>query len=198
MSRKLDDPVAVRISARALRIIGAVTVITILALWALVTGLGLVKPVFRDGKLFAWMASVGHWLDIGGNVPGGYNPKAVESFQEGMRLPPVKLFRAGVIQKDITAILDANSRLPMSNWGDLNGQLNALDLGETRLHALLDEYGDATIAGAFEAFSDRAEAMMRAAITAIPDGKYSFEDVLDNDGIVDEPLTVALDATVTG
>ena len=158
----------------------------------------LVRPIFRDGKLFAWMASVGHWLDIGGNVPGGYNPKAVESFQEGMRLPPVKLFRAGVIQKDITAILDANSRLPMSNWGDLNGQLNALDLGETRLHALLDEYGDATIAGAFEAFSDRAEAMMRAAITAIPDGKYSFEDVLDNDGIVDEPLTVALDATVTG
>lgn len=130
----------------------------------------LVRPIFREGRLFAWMASVGHWLDIGGNVPGGYNPKAVESFQEGVRFPPVKLYRKGELQTDIVAMLEANSRLPMSNWGDLNGQLNALDLGEKRLRALLDEYGDDTIAGAFEAFSDRAEALMRASIARIPDG----------------------------
>ena len=96
----------------------------------------------RDGKVFAWLASVGHWLDVGGNVPGNYNPKATESFQEGVRIPPVKLMRAGVLQQDIVDILAANSRVPQSNWGDLNGQLNALDLGERRLHALLDEYGD--------------------------------------------------------
>lgn len=158
----------------------------------------LVRPIFREGKLFAWMASVGHWLDIGGNVPGGYNPKAVESFQEGVRFPPVKLYRKGELQTDIIAMLEANSRLPMSNWGDLNAQLNALDLGQKRLLALLDEYGDATIATAFDAFSDRAEALMRASIAAIPDGVYSFEDVLDNDGITDVALTVALDATVSG
>ena len=102
----------------------------------------LVRPLMRDGKVFAWLASVGHWLDIGGNVPGNYNPKATESFQEGVRIPPVKLIRAGVIQQDIVDILAANSRVPQSNWGDLNGQINALDLGERRLHALLDEYGD--------------------------------------------------------
>ncbi|MBV9560994.1 MAG: hydantoinase B/oxoprolinase family protein [Bradyrhizobium sp.] len=158
----------------------------------------LVRPVFRDGEVFCWIASVGHWLDIGGNVAGGYNPKATESFQEGIRIPPVKLFSAGKVNPDILGIIEANSRVPMSNWGDLNGQLNALDLGERRLRALLDEYGDATVADAFEAYSDRAEALMRVAIASLPDGVYSFEDVLDNDGIVDVPLTVALDIRVTG
>ncbi|KMO31383.1 hydantoin utilization protein B [Methylobacterium tarhaniae] len=158
----------------------------------------LVRPVFRDGTLFCWLASVGHWLDIGGNVPGGYNPKATESFQEGVRFPPVKLFSAGHLNQDIVDILAANTRVPTSNWGDLNGQLNALDLGERRFSALLDEYGDATVDAAFAAFSDRAEALMRAAIRALPDGRYSFSDVLDNDGITDEPLTIALDLTIDG
>jgi len=158
----------------------------------------LVRPIFRDGKLFCWMASVGHWLDIGGNVAGSYNPKAVESFQEGVRIPVVKLISAGTMNNDIIEILSANSRVPMSNWGDLNGQLNALDLGEKRLGALLGEYGSATVDAAFEAFSNRAEALMRSAIASIPDGTYSFEDVLDNDGIIDEMLTVALDLTIAG
>ncbi|WMS42584.1 hydantoinase B/oxoprolinase family protein [Acuticoccus sp. MNP-M23] len=158
----------------------------------------LVRPIFRDGALFCWMASVGHWLDIGGNVPGGYNPKATESFQEGVRIPPVKLIAGGKLNDDIIGILEANARVPMSNWGDLNAQLNALDLGEKRLNGLLDDYGTPTLTAAFDAFSDRAEALMRAAITAIPDGTYAFEDVLDNDGITDDMLTVALDATVAG
>ena len=158
----------------------------------------LVRPIFRDGSLFCWLASVGHWLDIGGNVPGGYNPKATESFQEGVRFPPVKLLDAGRINQDIVDILAANSRLPTSNWGDLNGQLNALDLGERRFHALLDEYGDAIVSAAFDAFLERAEALMRAAIRALPDGRYSFEDYLDNDGVTDELLTIALDLTIDG
>jgi len=156
----------------------------------------LVRPIYRDGALFCWLASVGHWLDIGGNVPGGYNPRAVECFQEGVLIPPVRLYRAGVLQEDIVAILRANSRVPDSNWGDLNGQLNALDLGEGRLHALVDEYGEATIETAFEAFSARAEALMREAIRSLPDGVYAYEDYLDNDGIVDERLVIALEVTI--
>ena len=152
----------------------------------------------RDGKVFAWIASVGHWLDIGGAVPGNYNPKATESFQEGVRIPPVKLVRAGVLQQDIIDILAANSRVPQSNWGDLNGQINALDLGERRLHALLDEYGDDTIASALAALSARAEALMRANIAALPDGTYSYDDFLDNDGVTDKPLRIALDLTIAG
>src|SRR5918995_443308 len=123
----------------------------------------LVRPVFRNGRLFCWLASVGHWLDIGGNVPGGFNSRATESFQEGVRILPVKLFRAGVMNDDIVAILSANSRVPMSNFGDLNGQLNALDLGARRLAPVLDEIGDATVGDAFEAFSERAEAWARSA-----------------------------------
>ena len=105
----------------------------------------LVRPIWREGKLFAWLASVGHWLDIGGNVPGGYNPKATESFQEGVLIPPVRLLRAGELQQDVLDILAANTRVPRSNWGDLNGQLNALDLGERRFHALIDDYGDGIV-----------------------------------------------------
>src|SRR5581483_5019640 len=158
----------------------------------------LVRPLMRGGNVFAWLASVGHWLDIGGNVPGNYNPKATESFQEGVRIPPVKLARAGVIQHDIIDILAANSRVPQSNWGDLNGQINALDLGERRLHALLDEYGDETISTALAALSSRAEQLMRANIAALPDGTYSYDDFLDNDGVTDQPLRIALDLTIRG
>ena len=158
----------------------------------------LVRPIFRDGTLFCWIASAAHWLDIGGNVAGGYNPQATESFQEGVRIPPVKLVAKGQMNTDLLAILAANARLPGANWGDLNAQLGALDLGERRLRAVLDEYGDATVAAAFDALADRAEAMMRAAIAALPDGTYAFADVLDNDGITAERLTIALDMTVLG
>jgi len=158
----------------------------------------LVRPFFRDGRVFCWLASVGHWLDIGGNVPGNYNPRATESHQEGVRFPPVKLIRAGVLQQDILDILAANSRVPQSNWGDLMGQLNALDLGERRLAHLLSEYGEATVAEAFGLLMDRAEALMRAEIAALPDGTYDFEDFLDNDGVRDEPLRIALSMTIEG
>lgn len=158
----------------------------------------LVRPIFRGGALFCWIASVGHWLDLGGNVPGGYNPKATEIHQEGVRIPPVRLMHGGALNQDIVDILAANSRVPTSNWGDLNGQLGALDLGERRLGALLDEFGEAMVQAAFTAFSARAEALMRAAIAGLPDGAYRFEDALDNDGITDDLLTVALDLTVAG
>ena len=158
----------------------------------------LVRPVFRQGKLFCWLASVGHWLDIGGNVPGGFNARATESLQEGVRFPPVKLIAGGKLNQDIVAILAANSRVPQSNYGDLNGQLNALDLGQRRLAAVLDDYGEATVAAALEAFMRRAEALMRENIAALPDGRYSFEDYLDNDGVTDAKLTIALDLTIKG
>jgi N-methylhydantoinase B len=157
----------------------------------------LVRPLFWNGKLFAWLASVGHWLDVGGNVPGNFNAKATESFQEGFRVPPVKLARAGVIQQDIIDILGANSRVPQSNWGDLNGQLNALDLGERRLQALLADYGEELIVSALDLLTARAEKLMRANIAGLPDGTYSYDDFLDNDGITDVPLSIALDLTIS-
>jgi N-methylhydantoinase B len=158
----------------------------------------LVKPVFRNGRVFCYLASVGHWHDVGGNVPGNYNPVATESFQEGMLIPPVKLYDKGEWRQDIVDILSANSRLPLSLYGDLNGQINALELGEKRIHALVDEYSDATVAECLAELKDRAAQMMRAQIESLPAGTVSAEDFLDNDGIVDEPLKIALDLTIEG
>lgn len=158
----------------------------------------LVKPVMRDGEVFCWLASVGHWHDVGGNVPGNYNPAATESFQEGMLIPPVKLYDKGEYRQDIVDILSANTRLPMSLFGDLNGQINALELGMKRMTSLLDEYGDATIATCFAELQKRAAVMMRAQIAQLPSATVSAEDFLDNDGITDEPLKVALDLTIDG
>ncbi len=156
----------------------------------------LVRPFFHAGEVFCYLASVGHWHDVGGNVPGNYNPVATECFQEGMLIPPVKLFERGILRHDIVDILLANSRLPGSLYGDLNGQINALDLGARRLGALLKEYGDATVAEALATLRDRASQRMRAHIAELPDGCVSAEDFLDNDGIVDEPLKIALDLTI--
>ena len=158
----------------------------------------LVKPIFRNGEVFCYLASVGHWHDVGGNVPGNYNPEATESFQEGMLIPPVKLFEAGVMKKDIVDILSANSRLPNSLYGDLNGQINALDLGEERLHALLDEYTETRVSDALVELKTRAEKMMRGHLAALPDGTISVEDYLDNDGVNDTPLKLAVDMTIKG
>ncbi|MEQ8368266.1 MAG: hydantoinase B/oxoprolinase family protein [Roseicyclus sp.] len=155
----------------------------------------LVRPYFRDGNLFCYLASVGHWHDVGGAVPGNYNPSATEAFQEAFILPPVKLARAGVIQQDIIDILMRNTRLPQSAMGDLNGQLGALDLGVKRIDELLDEYGAETVAAALDALGNRAETLMRAELSALPDGRWEAVDYLDNDGITDValPIHVALE-----
>jgi N-methylhydantoinase B len=158
----------------------------------------LVRPYFRDGELFCYLASVGHWHDVGGNVPGNYNPAATESYQEGMHIPPVKLCVRGALRQDIVDILQANSRQPGSLYGDLNGQLNALDLGVRRLDALLDAYGTAVIEEAFNELTARAAQLMRANIAELPDGTFCCDDFLDNDGIVDAPLKIALDLRKNG
>ncbi len=158
----------------------------------------LVRPYFRDGKLLCYLASVGHWHDVGGAVPGNYNPAATEVFQEAFVLPPVKLARAGDINQDIIDILLRNTRLPLSAMGDLNGQLGALDLGVRRMDELLDEYGNETITAALDALSKRAEALMHSELRELPDGRWEAEDFLDNDGISDEALTIKVALEIKG
>ena len=158
----------------------------------------LVRPYFRDGKLFCYLASVGHWHDVGGAVPGNYNPSATEAFQEAFVLPPVRLARGGEIQQDVIDILLRNTRLPQSAMGDLNGQLGALDLGVRRMDELLDEYGEETVAAALGALGERAEALMRAELATLPDGRWEAEDFLDNDGITDEALPVRVALEIRG
>ncbi|MCU6620085.1 hydantoinase B/oxoprolinase family protein [Achromobacter mucicolens] len=158
----------------------------------------LIKPVFRGGKLFCFLASAAHWHDVGGAVPGNYNPAATECWQEAVQIPPVRIVRAGVLDQDVLAILKANTRLPDSLWGDLNGQLAALELGARRLDGLLDEYGDATVLESLDTLRERARRLMRDHIARLPDGEYAFEDMLDNDGVRDAPLRIALKLTIAG
>jgi len=158
----------------------------------------LVRPYFRDGKLFCYLASVGHWHDVGGAVPGNYNPAATDAFQEAFVLPPVRLARAGEINRDIIDIVLRNTRLPQSCQGDLNGQLGALDLGVKRMDELLDEYGAETVRAALDALQDRAERLMRAELQALPDGRWEATDYLDNDGITDEPLPIKVALEISG
>lgn len=158
----------------------------------------LVRPFFRNGKVFCYLASVGHWHDVGGNVPGNYNPVATECFQEGMVIPPVKLYTAGKLRQDVVDILRANTRLPDSLYGDMNGQVNALDLGARRLHALLDEYTDTTVEEALGELKRRAARQFRSLIRDLPDGRYAAEDFLDNDGIRDVALRIGLEVVIEG
>ncbi len=158
----------------------------------------LVRPYFRDGILFCYLASVGHWHDVGGAVPGNYNPAATDVFQEAFVLPPVKLARAGTINQDIIDILMRNTRLPQSAMGDLNGQLGALDLGIRRMDELLDEYGADTVQNALDALGHRAETLMRSELETLPDGRWEATDYLDNDGITDTPLAIRVALEISG
>lgn len=158
----------------------------------------LVRPVMRDGEVFCFLASVGHWNDVGGNVPGSYNPAATELAQEGVLVPPMKLFDRGQRREDVVDLLRAISRVPVNAYGDLNAQVAALEVGARRLALLLDEYGADTVATAFTELSDAAERLMRAQIAELPDGVYRCSDALDNDGVSDERIPIAVEVTVDG
>ncbi len=156
----------------------------------------LVRPCIRDGRVVCWLGSVGHWHDLGGPVPGNYNPAATSYFQEAVLIPPVRLYAGGEVRQDVVDIVLAASRLPVVAHGDLQGQLSALDLGIARLDALLDEYGVDAILTAFQELRTRAAAQLRSALRAMPDGCWTHEDFLDNDGHTDVPLRIAVTVTI--
>lgn len=151
-----------------------------------------VKPFFYNGHLFAWLANTGHWPDTGGMVPGGFSAKATEVEQEGLRLPPVKLYKRGVIDDEILSIILSNIRIADQRIGDIRAQAAALEIGERRLKTLLDRYGADTVELAIEVLKRGASQQMRAKIAAIPDGEYRSTTIVDSDGVIDEPLKINL------
>jgi N-methylhydantoinase B len=152
----------------------------------------MVKPFFYRGRLWAYLSNTGHWPDTGGAVPGGFSTRATEVQQEGLRLPPVKLFREGVMQPDILSIILANIRVPEERIGDIKAQVAALTVGEKRLTALIDRYGDETVTACIAELRRRSEQMMRAHIAKIPDGVYAGEAFVDSDGVDPDPLAIRL------
>jgi N-methylhydantoinase B len=154
-------------------------------------------PVWRGGAIFCWLSNTGHWPDTGGAVPGGFSASATSAEQEGLRLPPVKLFKKGVLDREIYQIICSNIRVSEQRIGDVKAQASALLVGAERLGTLLDRYGDATVAGAIAEMRTRAAAQMRAMIGLIPEGRYESTAMIDSDGVVNQPLTIALAVTRT-
>ena len=157
-----------------------------------------VKPFFYKGELFSWLANTGHWPDTGGAVPGGFSANATEVEQEGLRLPPVKLYKAGEMDEEILSIILSNIRIADQRIGDIKAQTAALNVGERRLTVLLDRYGRDTVEQAIVELRARAEQQMRAKIAEIPDGVYEGWSIVDSDGVVDEPLRIVMKITKQG
>jgi len=158
----------------------------------------MVMPFFYQGRLWCFLANTGHWPDTGGMVPGGFNSTATEIQQEGLRIPPVKLFRRGEMDADIAAMVLHNIRVPDERMGDIKAQVGALHVGARRLTALLDRYGAGLVQAAVTEMKARSEQQMRACIESVPDGTYSFTSYHDSDGVVFERLAINLVMTVRG
>ena len=156
------------------------------------------KPFFDGDELLGFAVCIGHVAEIGGMVPGAFCGEATEIFHEGMRVPPVKIKKAGKDVDEVWKLLLANTRTPRQNYGDLRAMIGSVDLGVTRIGQIVEKYGREVFTGTCEDLMDYAERRMRAELSSFPDGKYSFEDVIENDGIEAKPYTVAIDLHIHG
>jgi N-methylhydantoinase B/oxoprolinase/acetone carboxylase alpha subunit len=158
----------------------------------------LVTPFFFDGERCGFLGTVGHVAEIGGMAPGSFSSNATEIYQEGLRLPPVKLMQGGEYVRETWRIMMANHRTPEHTWGDFNAMIGALSIGQHRLEALYEEHGTRQIAEMVPLLFDYAETWMRRDISELPDGTYSAEDCQEDDGFVDRPYFIRCDLTVSG
>ena len=158
----------------------------------------IVKPIYRDGRLVGWAATVGHQLDVGGMTAGGNGCDATEIFQEGLRIPPLRLYQAGEPVDAVFAFIERNVRVPRQVLGDVRAQLSACLAGEKGLLQLIGKYGAERFAVCLDALLDQAERLARNAIRAMPDGSYDFVDWIDDDGIDPGEIRIAVTITVEG
>jgi N-methylhydantoinase B len=157
----------------------------------------LVAPVHADDTLIGYAATRAHHSDVGGMEPGSMPGKSNEIYQEGIVIPPVRLYRRGELQGDVMRLILANVRTATERRGDLNAQMAAIRIGERRLRELAERYGARVLAEGFEAILDYAERRMRNCIAELPTGTYFADDRLDDDGSSDEPVLVKLRVDVT-
>jgi N-methylhydantoinase B len=156
------------------------------------------RPVVVEGRRIAIVGTLCHHLDMGGMAAGSYAATATEIFQEGLRIPPLKLLRGGVMNEDLLAMMRQNVRRPDMLWGDLQAQLASLAVGDAAMRRLAGRFGAGTVVEACRRILDGSERAMRAMIGRIPDGRYSFEDFLDDDGILPDPIRIHAAIEVAG
>jgi N-methylhydantoinase B len=155
-------------------------------------------PVFDGERRLLWTIVRAHQSDIGGATHGGYNPSATEIWQEGLRVPPIKLYEAGRLRDDLLDMLALNIRNPREFRGDLAAMIGAAHLGERRLSRLFAEFGAQIVEAAVETILDAAEAQTRAVVATWKDGVFCGEAFLDDDGHGRSDIRIAAKVTKTG
>lgn len=159
--------------------------------------INLATPVYLEGELQGFVCNIAHHADVGGMAPGSMAGGMSEIYQEGLRIPVIRLFRKGVLQQDILDLLLLNVRVPIERRGDYFAQISACRLGERRLLEVIDAYGSQTIQRAFDEIIQRTGRRMGDSIESIPDGVYEFKDLMDSDGLGAFDLPIYLKITVS-
>lgn len=161
--------------------------------------IAIVMPVFFNEKVIAFSAAMTHHQDVGGMSPGSVPPNATEIYQEGIRIPPLKLREGNEFNHTLVEMLKLNVRVPQVFMGDIGAQISACTVGARRISELADRYGYGQTLQIFNELLDRSELLTRKALEAIPDGTYSYVDYLDNDGVnLDESVRIQVAVTLRG
>lgn len=157
------------------------------------------RPVFVGDRLIAFAQSNGHWADVGGTVPGSFDIQAREHFGEGLRIPPIRLWRRGEFLRDVAEMIVSNTRAPADAMGDLLAQAGCTAVGERRLLELVERYGVETILAAFRECQDYVERFARAKVEGLPDGTWRTRDFIDQDPGAEEGLIpIEVEMTIRG
>ena len=156
------------------------------------------KPIFVEDKIIAFSVCVGHFVEVGGMVPGGFPGEATEIFHEGLRVPPIKIIKEGKDVPEVWKMMLANVRTPRGNYGDMRALISAVDLGEKRLKSLIEKYGAQTFESTVQDLMDYSEKRMRAELETFKDGKYTFVDKVEDDGIEDKEYEIHIAVYVQG
>lgn len=156
------------------------------------------RPVFWKGTLVCFIGSHIHNTDVGGAVPASLSRQNVEVHQEGIRVPPILLMRDGVLNRDVLRILDINVRVPEQNWGDLNAQLACVNVGERKIHEIIERFGFDEFNAGMGQLLDYADEQARAIIKEIPDGDYAFADYADEDSPGGVPARICVTLKIRG
>ena len=157
----------------------------------------LVRPVFVGDEVLGYAAAKGHWTEVGGKDPGSWTADSRDVFQEGLQLPFVRVVRRGVLDADLAAVLQANSRLPAQVLGDLVAQAACLEVAERRMTELCERYSVPTVRRAMLAVHARSEALALAALAELPAGTYEAEDLIDDDGVGGGPFPIRVRVTIS-
>jgi N-methylhydantoinase B len=154
------------------------------------------KPIFWKGEIVAFFCCFIHATDVGGRVAGSVSPKSTEIYQEGLRLPPSKLYSAGVLNEALLKVYLLNTRIPNLNWGDLKALMAGMNTAEERLTQMIERYGLDTVKRGMADVLAYAEESARATIATIPNGQYQFVDLVDDDMVSTRPVRIELNMTV--